>query len=228
MREANKKAATAPDPVTPALVGGHPALDLVNTVSWRLDEHRLRDNLTSPAALIAWCHRAGLVDEQIASTLITAASIDEQDGQIALRNVLALREQLGTVLESVRDYNGLEDARKRHAKIVISHDLRSVLVDTLAHSELAGPPMLWRLSVQQLNDLPRILTLSTLDLLQSPHLYQLRRCAGPGCGWMFLDRTRSHTRRWCSTSDCGNRDRARRHYARQRSEASRDATTPSQ
>jgi CGNR zinc finger len=62
------------------------------------------------------------------------------------------------------------------------------------------------------------LALQVLDLLQSPHLHLhlLRRCHGPGCGWLFLDRTRSHTRRWCSSSDCGNRARARRHYARHR------------
>jgi predicted RNA-binding Zn ribbon-like protein len=51
--------------------------------------------------------------------------------------------------------------------------------------------------------------------LQSSQLHLIRTCQGPGCGWMFLDRTRSHTRRWCSSGDCGNRDRARRHYARQ-------------
>ncbi|MFJ9034356.1 CGNR zinc finger domain-containing protein [Streptomyces sp. NPDC102274] len=31
-----------------------------------------------------------------------------------------------------------------------------------------------------------------------------------------LDRSRSGTRRWCSSGDCGNRDRVRRHYSRTR------------
>ncbi|MEU2159926.1 CGNR zinc finger domain-containing protein [Streptomyces sp. NPDC019208] len=44
----------------------------------------------------------------------------------------------------------------------------------------------------------------------------VRLCQGPGCGRLFLDRSRSHSRRWCSSGDCGNRDRARRHYARTR------------
>ncbi|MBZ2410557.1 CGNR zinc finger domain-containing protein [Streptomyces sp. L06] len=39
---------------------------------------------------------------------------------------------------------------------------------------------------------------------------RVRRCAGPGCGWFFLDRTRNSARRWCGSGDCGNRDRARR------------------
>jgi predicted RNA-binding Zn ribbon-like protein len=45
---------------------------------------------------------------------------------------------------------------------------------------------------------------------------RLRRCDDDGCGWLFLDTTRNHSRRWCSSGDCGNRDRARRHYARNR------------
>ena len=37
-----------------------------------------------------------------------------------------------------------------------------------------------------------------------------------GCGWVFLDETKNRRRRWCSMKDCGNRAKARRHYARQR------------
>ena len=91
-----------------------------------------------------------------------------------------------------------------------------LLVDALARSDLAGLPMRWQLTPHQPADIPRLLGLQALDLLQSPQLHQIRQCAGAGCGWLYLDRTRSHTRRWCSSSDCGNRDRARRHYARHR------------
>ena len=100
--------------------------------------------------------------------------------------------------------------------VVTPPGLRALLLDALAHSDLTGPPMRWQLTPLQHPDIPRLLALQVLDLLQSPQLHLLRRCHGPGCGWLFLDRTRSHTRRWCSTSDCGNRDRARRHYARHR------------
>ena len=35
----------------------------------------------------------------------------------------------------------------------------------------------------------------------------------PAAG-LFLDRTKNHSRIWCSSADCGNRSRARRHYRR--------------
>ena len=34
------------------------------------------------------------------------------------------------------------------------------------------------------------------------------------CSWLFVDETRAHTRRWCSMKDCGNRAKARRHWAK--------------
>ena len=206
--------------MTPELVGGHPALDLINTVSWRLDEQRLRDNLADPEALISWCARTELIDERTATALTAAATTDQGEAQLALKATLALREQLTAVLETLLGHSDVETPAWQRS-IVLPPDMHAALVDALAHSELAGPPVRWQLKVERASDLSRLLALSALDLLQSTQLHLIRRCAGPGCGWLFLDRTRSHTRRWCDTSDCGNRDRARRHYARQRAKSER-------
>ncbi|MBL0778966.1 MULTISPECIES: CGNR zinc finger domain-containing protein [Streptomyces] len=45
---------------------------------------------------------------------------------------------------------------------------------------------------------------------------RVRRCAGPGSGWILLDGARNGARRWCGSGDCGNRDRDRCHHARTR------------
>ena len=42
----------------------------------------------------------------------------------------------------------------------------------------------------------------------------LDTCDDPACAWAYLDTSKSHNRRWCRSSDCGNRDRVRRHSAR--------------
>lgn len=54
------------------------------------------------------------------------------------------------------------------------------------------------------------------DLLTSDRLVILRECASDTCEWLFLDRSHSRTKRWCSMSGCGNRAKARRHYERVR------------
>jgi predicted RNA-binding Zn ribbon-like protein len=57
---------------------------------------------------------------------------------------------------------------------------------------------------------------SAWKLLTDPDRRPVRVCEGEGCGWLFLDETRNASRRWCSSSDCGRRERVRRHRAARR------------
>ena len=58
---------------------------------------------------------------------------------------------------------------------------------------------------------------SAADLISSPEaLAQLRECASDTCEWLFLDRSRNHTRRWCAMNDCGARAKVRRFRQRHR------------
>ena len=47
----------------------------------------------------------------------------------------------------------------------------------------------------------------------------VRECNSETCSWLFVDRSRTRRRRWCDMKTCGNRDKARRHYARKKNEA---------
>ncbi|TMG41946.1 MAG: hypothetical protein E6H94_00220 [Chloroflexi bacterium] len=56
---------------------------------------------------------------------------------------------------------------------------------------------------------------SAVELLTTAEeLSRLRECASETCQWLFLDRSKSRTRRWCDMRDCGNRAKARRFYER--------------
>lgn len=57
---------------------------------------------------------------------------------------------------------------------------------------------------------------SAAELLTSDRLDRLKKCAGQSCGWLFLDTSRNHSRRWCEMKHCGNQTKARRHYRRRR------------
>src|SRR5919201_532490 len=52
------------------------------------------------------------------------------------------------------------------------------------------------------------------ELLTSVDTAHIGQCSGPDCRWLWIDRTRNHSRRWCDMAICGNRAKARRHYAR--------------
>jgi predicted RNA-binding Zn ribbon-like protein len=47
------------------------------------------------------------------------------------------------------------------------------------------------------------ITASAAQFLVEADLTRLRICDNPDCGWVFLDATRSRTRRWCA-HPCGN------------------------
>ncbi len=206
-------AMSAPIPSRPEsieLIGGHLALDLVNTVSWRQDPDQWRENLATPSDLLTWTHRAALLDEQHLTAIFGTIAEDPKTAEGVLRSVHELREQL---------YSHLADCiddRSGEQQIAAGSPLHRTLADAVTASSLTGTPARWTLQARGPLHLPRILALHALDLLQTMPADRLRRCDDDGCGWLFLDSTRNHSRRWCSSGDCGNRDRARRHYARNR------------
>jgi predicted RNA-binding Zn ribbon-like protein len=57
---------------------------------------------------------------------------------------------------------------------------------------------------------------SAADLLTHAGERRIRRCANDKCRWVFVDRSKGGTRRWCDMNSCGNRAKAHRHYARSR------------
>ena len=64
---------------------------------------------------------------------------------------------------------------------------------------------------------PWLLADAAADLMAGDGMPRLRRCANHGmCVLLFLDTSRSHTRRWCSMELCGNRSKVAAHSARAR------------
>ncbi|HET7517715.1 MAG TPA: CGNR zinc finger domain-containing protein, partial [Actinomycetes bacterium] len=62
-----------------------------------------------------------------------------------------------------------------------------------------------------------------VELLRDADRARLRCCppdAG-GCGWVFLDRSRNGSRRWCRMADCGTTVKARRLTERRRAARAR-------
>jgi predicted RNA-binding Zn ribbon-like protein len=51
---------------------------------------------------------------------------------------------------------------------------------------------------------------SFVEMLALNRPDRLKYCPNEGCKWIFYDRTKANTRRWCNDRTCGNRDRVRR------------------
>jgi predicted RNA-binding Zn ribbon-like protein len=191
----------------PPLVGGDVVLDLVNTVAWRLTLGRRIERIPTAEALLDWLARLRVVDGPVAEAMRTAASADPTAAGTAVERVRRLRENVYRVLLAVIDRRAPADAD--------THALRAEMVDALAGAELTSVvPLRWAVRPVGLSDLPAVLALEVWRFFQFTDLTRVRQCADQDCGWLFLDASRNASRRWCSSADCGNRARARRHYQR--------------
>jgi predicted RNA-binding Zn ribbon-like protein len=191
------------------LVGNDPALDLVNTVSWRLDAARRVDRLSGAPDLLRWLRFAGIVDDRVAGGLRHQLAADPQAGTTALERVKHLRERLYAVVLPLALGHAPADSDVAR--------LRSHLFRALGRTEVVSVmPLAWRPEPVALDSLADLLGVHAFELLQRRDPGRLRQCRGDGCGWLFLDRSRNGARVWCSSADCGNRTRARRHYQRHR------------
>jgi len=76
---------------------------------------------------------------------------------------------------------------------------------------------LWRANLKpQLPDLLAPILWTAGDMLAEPRRDRIRLCANEKCVWLFLDDSKSGTRRWCDMKACGNRAKAHRHYEKKK------------
>jgi predicted RNA-binding Zn ribbon-like protein len=197
-------------PVTAAsmrLDGGHPALDLVNTVYGQPDGPVEADVLAAPEDLVAFARRVGVADPA------TPAS------RGALWSALRLREALDAVLRA----RLTGDDRPAGPCAVVEAAARAAL--RAAHLEPHGRALAWTWPTEDPDTPVHRLAHAAAELLTSQaDLAVLRRCAG--CRWLFLDRSRGTGRRWCSMADCGTEAKKRRYVQRRRERRASGGTVP--
>jgi predicted RNA-binding Zn ribbon-like protein len=172
-------------------VGGHVALDFVNTAEER-GHPDAGDVLGGPADLRRWGERYGMLGE---------GPNDEPE----FCRAIEARELL----------YGLMFARV-HAQAAPRSDVER-LAQLVAEAYGAGEldaNFTWRWPRWELSTVRHVAVTSALELLHdSP---RLKQCPGEQCGWFFLDTTKRGNRRWCSMGECGQDAKTARRRARRR------------
>jgi predicted RNA-binding Zn ribbon-like protein len=186
------------------LRGGHPAIDFVNTVAWRGDVARRIDYLVEYSDVVAWCRHAGVLSATEANGLARVLGSDRSAAQRALVGVKKLREALHALWTGAEP-SALTTVTAAYASAVRRRELRPI-----------GDRVAWAEQHMTLSCPVDRLAVEAVALLIETPLSRVKQCDDVACGWLFLDRSHRHNRRWCSAADCGNRDRARRHYERAR------------
>lgn len=203
----------APPPSGPfELSGGTLCLDFVNT--WGDRNRPATDQLGGYVQLLHFGRQAGLLSESEGARLATLAAAQPNAAAAALGEAREVREALYRIFSARA--RGVAAAADDLAR------LNAALGKALARPELAasgeGFAWLWRAAGDDLAAPLWPIVRSAGDLLTGAELSRVRECDGAQCTWLFLDRSRGGSRRWCSMQSCGNRAKARRHYQRQRAE----------
>jgi predicted RNA-binding Zn ribbon-like protein len=186
------------------LRGGHPVVDFVNTVAWRGDLARRTDYLVHYSDVVAWCHHSDVISAGESATLIAAMRSDAIGAHRALARARRLRESLYAWF-TCAEPPGLTAIAEAYRSALRLSELRAV-DDGVAWVER-------QISVRTPVDR---LAAGAVRLITEFPRSRVKQCGDRACGWLFLDHSHRQNRRWCSASDCGNRDRARRHYERSR------------
>ena len=184
-------------------IGGHIGLTLLNTVRWRLDATQRVDDLTSYERVLDWAQQVDLVSDQERTELQALADAEPRWAAAELDQFVRMREAAYAALVdgSLLAVDELAVAQRQALQ-------RARLTKAGGHWEWSEPTMTLTL--------PRDRAVrQVIDLLTSPQLALLHQCEDRACGWVYLDTSPRHNRRWCVAADCGNRNRARRFYARQ-------------
>jgi len=191
--------------------GGHLALDFVNTLDWR-DRAQPVERLAGWPELLDWLRRVRVLGAREAKTLAREGHSAPRRAAAHFRTALRLREASSRLF---RAWLGHRAADPADLALLNARLRRRPQIRELAAS---GAGYVWRRAREDGTAalLLGVLAEAAAELLTSPELRRLRLCEGAGCGWLFLDLSPNRSRRWCSMESCGNRAKARRHYARRR------------
>ncbi len=196
------------------LIGGHPALDFVNSMEGRGSEAPL-DYLPDFRALARWCAHVGVISRAQCETLLQQADANPRAAGQAWREAMSLRATLDRIFRALAEGEEPPAAAMRS----LDRSLRRALGERELTADASGAlRWSWREGTEPLRVPAREILLAAATLMtDGTKVRRIKVCAGGPCDWIFLDASRTGRRRWCRMSVCGNNAKVRRYRDRKRS-----------
>ena len=186
--------------------GNYLCLDFTNT---------LNDRFSTPGELlnryddlVQWGQEADILSEDEAVQLRAEATRHPEEAERTLQQAIALREAMYRIF-----YARLHDVSPEESDLAtLNAMLACAMTKASIHSSGNGFAWDWNSDTVELERIYWPVARSAAELLTEEELDAVRMCAAEDCGWLFLDTSKNHTRRWCDMKSCGNRAKARKHY----------------
>lgn len=190
------------------LDAGNLVLDFANTAEFHASDQP-DEKLNSYADLVSWAETAGIISHRAGRALLSTSKENPKIAGKSLQNALELREIIYRIFSALAggkppdqrdlvEFNNFLSRSLKHARILEDEETYTWGWDNMGDSLES---LLWPLARE------------TANLLTSPDIKRVGECADDrGCGYLYIDTSRNHSRRWCSMESCGNRAKAQRHY----------------
>ncbi|CAD9217333.1 zf-CGNR domain-containing protein [Burkholderia cenocepacia] len=174
-------------------IGGHPALDFLNTVA---DTGKTRDEekLVDWPAVRAWAAKAGLLAPDDLARLLRHPRQDGPDELVALRR---FRDDAYVAIAHLTAEGSSSAGAVDRLAVTIREAIGRSAFDAV------GGRFAWRLDARGASRWIDAAALGFEDLMRSDDFARVRQCGR--CTWFFVDRGRGVGRRWCDMRTCGNR-----------------------
>ena len=193
-----------------SFLAGHPFLDFVNTVDWRIGDEPA-DQLTEFRDLVTWFYEAKMIGRTEKKKLNDLEKQNPQAAKTALERAVDVRELGYRAIASIIEGKSPTKSDLRKINELSSSSETSIeWLNGKFTRQLAS-------TRKQSNALVYIeaISRSFVEFLLSPEASSVSQCQDDrGCGWVFLSKSRGKRRRWCSMATCGNRAKAKRFYHR--------------
>lgn len=199
-------------------VGGSVALDFANTLGG-MHTAPTHEHLIEYADLVEFGRSGATLSRPEARRLTEEAARQPARAASVLRRAIALREAIWRVFDAF--------ATSARADAADLATIQEEELNALKHArfEQSGSNVAYQWSDELTLDRPLWdIARAAAELLRTKgDLARVRECGSDTCEWLFIDKSRNHSRRWCDMNDCGNVAKVRRF--RQRKRASKTKAT---
>ncbi|HEX7735105.1 MAG TPA: ABATE domain-containing protein [Ktedonobacteraceae bacterium] len=192
-------------------IGGLICLDFSNTLGGQRNGET-REYLFGYEDLVAWSRQTDTITEDQASVLLRAAQQRPGEATATFEKALLFREVIYRIFAAV--ISGIQPAQADLA--MLNAELGKALAGGRVGPVAGGFDWEWTSDPAALDPMFGSIARSAADLLTSLEHALVHECANEACSWLFVDQTKNHRRRWCSTTGCGNVAKVRRHRQRLR------------
>jgi predicted RNA-binding Zn ribbon-like protein len=187
-------------------------LNFANTLSWRGSQSSA-ETLCDLADLLGWLAKSAGVGTAVTGPIADWSRTHPKTAAELFAEAIALREVIYRVFRALAQRDSVRDQDFAA--------LNRALMQTATRHRLASLDggYVWQVETGRIDRAG-----PTVPALLAPVLWSagdlmikhanVRQCANEKCLWLFLDKSKNGSRRWCEMKSCGNRAKARRHYLR--------------